>query len=132
MDLFFEIRYGKIHIFCEVKESHKVSELKKIVHGITKDQNLENLQLFKVKDGVHITNDVLDDDISLAEAGYNNSTARAQQPAVIAVAFRDVDGKFVPKFEQVSDPPPLPDIMRSGQADSSSSSGGQKHEEQAI
>lgn len=120
-------------------------------------EKVENLQLYKVKDGVVITGDILDDNMTLAEAGYNSSTARAQQPAVIAVAFREsgkkhfstfncyrhtffistclnlafLDGKFVPKMDPVSDPPPLPDVMRSGQTESAGSSS-QKHEEQAI
>jgi len=134
MDLFFEIRYGKSHIICEAKESNSVGELKKIVHGITKEKE-ENVKLFKVKDGSTVVGEMLDDSMTLADAGYNNSSARAQQPAVVAAAFKNADGKFVPEIVSVSDPPPLPDIMR-GPTDSASSAaaaaGSQKHEEQAI
>ncbi|KAL3228685.1 hypothetical protein MRX96_023815 [Rhipicephalus microplus] len=50
----------------------------------------------------------------LTEYGLNSSTAKAQAPATVGLAFRDPDtGKFEPlEVTPLSSPPELPDVMK--------------------
>ncbi|VDP05787.1 unnamed protein product [Soboliphyme baturini] len=104
-DLFFEVRRGKTHIFCDAKESSKVIELKKIIAGILKT---------KPEDQVLYLNDkILDDDQLLSDCGFTTESARVQQPALVGLVLRKADGTFEDlQVDSLSEPPPLPDIMR--------------------
>jgi len=115
MDLFFEIRRHKTHIFCDAKETTNILELKRIVQGILKVKP-EDQQLWK-------DDKQLQAEQTLADCGFNANTARAQQPAIISLALRDSDGSFEKLVvEPLSEPPPLPDVMRGAQGDATGTS----------
>jgi len=123
MDLFFEIRRHKTHIFCDAKETSNVLELKRIIQGILKVKP-EDQRLYK-------EDKELNTEQSFSECGFNPNTARAQQPAVVSLAIRKQDGSFEDVYvEPLSEPPPLPDVMRGGQGDATGTSQGR--DEQSI
>ncbi|ELU09825.1 hypothetical protein CAPTEDRAFT_154388 [Capitella teleta] len=99
------IRYKKTSIFMDAKETTSVLELKKMVQGITK-RDLEDIRLYK-------DDQPLEDNKTLGDCGFTSSTARAQAPATIGLAFRGNDGEFEPlEIAALSTPPELPDVMR--------------------
>jgi len=56
---------------------------------------------------------VYDDNQTLASYSLTGSEARAHCPAIIGLAVRDQSGRFEKlEIESLSDPPPLPEIMR--------------------
>jgi len=123
MDLFFEIRRHKTHIFCDVKETSNILELKRIIQGILKAKP-EDQRLYK-------DDKVLESEQTLTECGFNVNTARAQQPAIVSLALRKQDGSFEDVYvEPLSEPPPLPDVMRGAQGDATGTSQGR--DEQSI
>lgn len=113
MDVFLMIRRKKTTIFMDAKESSTVMELKKMVQGITK-KTPDDMKLFK--------EDVpLDDNKTLGDYGFTSSTARAQAPATVGLAFRtDGDGEFESlEVAALSTPPELPDVMKPQESSSS-------------
>merc|ERR1712117_693273 len=106
MDVFLMIRRQKTTIFMDAKESTMVLELKKMLQGITK-RNADDMKLFK--------DDVpLEDNKSLGDNGFTSSTARAQAPATVGLAFRpDPESDFEAlEIAALSTPPELPDVMK--------------------
>lgn len=96
----------------DAKESTTVSELKRMVQGITK-RPPEDMKLYK-------DDQALEDNKGLGDCGFTSSTARAQAPATIGLAFRIDEGDFEPlEIAPLSTPPELPDVMKP--QDSSSS-----------
>jgi transcription elongation factor B subunit 2 len=111
MDVFLIVRRKKTNIFLEAKENTKVLELKKIIQGILK-VSPENQKL--MKDEL-----MMDESKLLSDYGLLFHSARAQNPAVIGLAFRDdVTGEFEPlEVCPLSVPPELPDVMKHPQPD---------------
>ncbi|XP_013422017.1 elongin-B [Lingula anatina] len=103
MDVFLMIRRKKTTIFIDAKESTTVGELKKVVEGILKTPP-EDQKLFK-------DDEPLDDNKALGDCGFTSSTARAQAPATIGLAFKEEDGDTV-EITPLSTPPELPDVMK--------------------
>ena len=96
----------------DAKETTLVLELKKMVQGITK-KSPDDMKLFKEEQP-------LDDNKALADYGFTSSTARAQAPATIGLAFRGDDGEFEPlEIAPLSTPPELPDVMKPQESSSS-------------
>ncbi|CAN8004035.1 hypothetical protein HPB47_026285 [Ixodes persulcatus] len=106
MDVFLMVRRKKTTVFLDAKETTSVRELKKMIAGITKVAP-ENQMLYKDEQ-------CMDDNKMLTEYGLNSSTAKAQAPATVGLAFRDPDsGKFENlDVTPLSSPPELPDVMK--------------------
>ncbi|CAI9744454.1 elongation factor B, polypeptide 2 [Octopus vulgaris] len=105
MDVFLMIRRKKCTIFTDVKENTTIYEVKKIVEGILKVPP-ENQRLFRDETA-------LDDNKTLSDCGYTSSSARAQAPATIGLAFKAADGEFEAlELTSLSSPPELPDVMK--------------------
>lgn len=105
MDVFLMVRRKKMSIFLDAKESTTVLELKKMVRGITK-RAVEDMKLYK-------EDQTIDDSRTLGEVGFTSSTARAQTPATVGLAFRHEDGSFEPlDITELSTPPDLPEVMK--------------------
>ncbi|XP_077995273.1 elongin-B-like [Glandiceps talaboti] len=105
MDVFLMVRRKKTTIFTDAKETTTVYELKKIVEGITKkppeDQRLYKEEL------------ILEDTKTLGDCGFTSSTARAQAPATVGLAFKEGDEEFEAlEVTPYSNPPELPDVMK--------------------
>lgn len=108
MDVFLMIRRKKTTIFLDAKENTRVSDLKKMIEGITKKPPSE--QMLYNKEDV-----AMQDDKTLADYGLSSTVAKAQSPAEVGLAFM-VDGSFE-ELEKTpySAPPELPDVMKPGQ-----------------
>jgi len=106
MDVFLMIRRKKTTIFMDAKESTTVSELKKMVQGITK-KSPEDMKLYK-------DDQPLEDNKTLGDYGFTSSTARAQAPATVGLTFRQGDDGDFEELEiaKLSTPPELPDVMK--------------------
>jgi len=99
------VRRKKTTMFIDAKESTTVLELKKMIRGIMK-RAVEDMKLFK--EGT-----VIDDPKTLGDVGFTSSTARAQAPATIGLAFKQDDGAFEPlEITDLSTPPDLPEVMK--------------------
>lgn len=100
------VRRKKTTIFLDAKENTTVQELKKMVEGITKVPP-ENQELYK-------DDQIMDPSKTLGDYGLNSSTAKAQAPAQVGLAYKDSE---TDKFElleitPLSSPPELPDVMK--------------------
>ncbi len=107
------IRRNKTTIFADAKETTTILEVKKIIEGILKKAP-EDQCLYKISKDKHT---VMEDSKQLSEYGYLHTTARAQLPETIGLAYRigtngDKD-EFEPlEITPVSTPPDLPDVMK--------------------
>lgn len=105
MDVFLMICRKKSTMFLDAKEDTPISEVKKMIAGITKIKP-SNQRLFKDRDE-------LKNDRTLAEYGFTASTAKPQQPGTIGLAFRNDDGDWEElEITPLSQPPELPEVMR--------------------
>ncbi|CAG0892256.1 unnamed protein product [Cyprideis torosa] len=105
MEVFLMIRRHKTTIFTDAKENTTVRELKKIVHGILK-VSPEDQRLYKEEQ-------LMDDSKQLSEYGLDHTIAKAQAPATVGLAIKQENGEWEAlKIDPLSDPPPLPDIMK--------------------
>lgn len=103
------IRRKKMTLFTDAKETTNVSELKKIIQGITKVAP-ENQRLFRDER-------VMEDSRCLADYGLISSTARAQSPASLSLVYRTETGDFESvDITPLSSPPELPDVMKGQEA----------------
>lgn len=75
------VRRKKTTIFLDAKENTKVVDLKRMIAGITKTSP-DNQRLFKDEE-------IMDDRKALTDYNLNPTTAKAQSPATIGLAFRD-------------------------------------------
>jgi len=102
------IRRKKTTMFLDAKENTTVSELKKMIEGITK-QPPNQQKLYNHDDTL------MDDDKTLADYGMTSTVAKAQTPSEVGLAFM-VDGSWE-ELEKAaySSPPELPDVMKPGQ-----------------
>jgi elongin-B len=116
MDVFLMIRRAKTTMFLDAKETTTVYEVKQMIEGILK-KSPDDQRLFS-KD----LQTIMDDSKQISEYGYTNSTARAQLPEAIGLAYRTVinpsgdreKDEFEPlDITPVSTPPDLPDVMKS-------------------
>ena len=77
------IRRQKLTLFVDAKESSTVSELKKIIEGITKVP-WNNIRLI-----VDSTKQPMDDDNqTLADCGLSSAVAKAYSPALLYLCYR--------------------------------------------
>ena len=137
------IRRKKTTIFLDAKENTKVSDLKRMIEGITKKPPAEQ-RLYNKEDVVslicllkmsivgnysicfltgivfHSTKmwfdfQLMEDEKTLADYGLSSSLAKAQSPAEVGLSFMN-DGTFE-ELEKTpySSPPELPDVMKPGQ-----------------
>nr|CAG4636681.1 EOG090X0JP1 [Eubosmina coregoni]SVE70192.1 EOG090X0JP1 [Eubosmina coregoni] len=105
MCVYLMIRRKKTTIFTDAKETTNVSELKKIIQGITKVAP-ENQRLLK-------EDRVMEDSRCLADYGLISTTARAQSPASLTLTYRLDNGDFESvDVTPLSSPPELPDVMK--------------------
>ncbi|XP_054719752.1 elongin-B-like [Uloborus diversus] len=106
MDVFIMVRRKKTTIFLDAKENTTVHELKKMVEGITKVPP-ENQLLYK-------DDQVMEGHKTLGEYGLNCSTAKAQAPAQVGLAYKDSETQRFELLEitPLSNPPELPDVMK--------------------
>lgn len=105
MDVFLMIRRKKTTIFTDAKETTTVSELKKIIEGITK-VSPDNQKIYK--DETEMLNHKC-----LGEYALTSAIARAQAPATVGLAYRMDNGEFEPlDITPLSNPPELPDVMK--------------------
>ncbi|GIX86589.1 elongin-B [Caerostris darwini] len=110
MDVFLMVRRKKTTIFLDAKENTTVYELKKMIEGITKVPP-ENQELFREEA-------VMESHKILGEYGLNCTTAKAQAPAQVGLAYRDIDSMGFESLEitPLSNPPELPDVMKPPEA----------------
>lgn len=103
------IRRKKTTIFLDSKETTSVLELKKMVEGITK--------IAPDYQRLYTDDQVMDNNKTLGDYNLNSSTAKAQAPATVGLAYRDPDsGKFEPlEITVLSNPPELPDVMKTAE-----------------
>jgi len=105
MDVFLMIRRKTTSIFTDCKETTPIAEVKKIVQGITK-VGCDGQRLYK-------EDQVMEDGKCLSDYGLNSSTARAQTPATVGLAYRQDDGSWEQlEIAPLSNPPELPDVMK--------------------
>lgn len=106
MDVFLMVRRKKTTIFLDAKENTTVNELKKMVEGITKVPPQDQL-LYK-------DDQVMLPERMLGDYGLNCSTAKAQAPAQVGLAYKNNEtGRFeVLEITPLSSPPELPDVMK--------------------
>lgn len=103
------IRRKKVTIFTDAKDTTTVKDLKRMVQGIVKVPP-RNQQLYK--DGQAMT-----DDKQLAEFGITMSSAKAQSPLLLQLAYRLDNGEFEElDVTPYSSPPDLPEVMRNQEA----------------
>nr|CAG4648406.1 EOG090X0JP1 [Moina brachiata]SVE93389.1 EOG090X0JP1 [Moina brachiata] len=115
MSVYLMIRRKKTTIFTDAKETTNVSELKKIIQGITK-VSPENQRLFR-------EDRIMEDNRCLADYGLISTTARAQCPAALSLTYRMDNGDFEPiDITPLSSPPELPDVMKGQEATHDTSS----------
>ena len=76
------LRREKSTIFLESTEETTVMQLKKVLEGIVKKAP-GDIQLYKIDN-----KDVLLDNKTLGDCGFKAQNAKAQDPAVIGIAFR--------------------------------------------
>ena len=114
MDVFLMVRRLKTTMFMDAKESTTIYEVKRMIEGILKKKP-EDQRLYS-KDNVTI----MEDSKQLSEYGYTHTTARAQLPEAIGLAFRISTGPPSDKDEYeplevtpLSTPPDMPDVMKS-------------------
>nr|CAG4642211.1 EOG090X0JP1 [Eurycercus lamellatus] len=109
MCVYLMIRRKKTTIFTDAKETTNVSELKKIIQGITK-VSPENQRLYK-------DDRIMEDNRCLADYGLISTTARAQSPASLSLTYRIEGSDFEPiDTTPLSSPPELPDVMKGQEA----------------
>jgi len=105
MDVFLMVRRKYCSIFTDCKETTPITELKKIIQGITKIPP-DNQRLYK-------DDQIMEDSKCLADYGLTASTARAQTPATVGLAYRTDDGGWENlEVAPLSNPPELPDVMK--------------------
>ncbi|XP_067123211.1 elongin-B [Centruroides vittatus] len=106
MDVFLMIRRKKSTIFLDAKETTSVYDLKKMVEGITQ-VHPDNQRLYK-------DDQLMEDNKTLGEYGLNSANAKAQDPATVGLAYKDLEtGKFeVLEMTPLSTPPELPEVMK--------------------
>lgn len=105
------IRRQKTTIFIDAKESTTVLDLKKMLQGISKKAP-EDIRLFKDEQP-------LEDNKNLGDCGFTSSTARAQAPATIGMAYKEGDEFEELSIAALSTPPELPDVMKPQESGSS-------------
>jgi len=106
MDVFLIIRYKKITMFLDTKESQPILEVKRMLAGLLKIPPCDQ-QLYR--DG-----EVLDESSLLTDIGISATTARAHQPCTLLLATRNSSSGEFDSSDVVpySIPPELPDVMR--------------------
>ncbi|KFM79434.1 Transcription elongation factor B polypeptide 2, partial [Stegodyphus mimosarum] len=106
MDVFLMVRRKKTTIFLDAKETTTVQELKKMVEGITKVPP-DDQMLYK-------DDQVMEPHKVLGDYGLNCSTAKAQAPAQVGLAYKDNEtlGFELLEITPLSSPPELPDVMK--------------------
>ncbi|XP_046840720.1 elongin-B-like [Xenia sp. Carnegie-2017] len=105
MEIFVMVRRAKLTMFLDCTESTTVSELKKMVEGITK-MSPEDQRLYKDEQP-------LDDTKTLGDYGFTSVTARPQSPAMIGLACKieGTDDWETLNIADLSTPPDPPDVM---------------------
>lgn len=107
MDVFLMIRRKKMTIFLDAKENTKVSDLKKMIEGITKKP--PNEQRLYNKDEVLMENEKY-----LIDYGLSSSEAKAHTPAEVGLSFMS-GGTFEELDKTPYSPlPELPQVMNPG------------------
>merc|ERR1712168_72319 len=105
MEVFLMIKRDKTAIFLDFKEATSVSELKKVLEGIVK-KSPDDIRLIYNKN-------ILEDTKTLADCGLSKAQTKAQTPAELGMAFRNIDGEFEElNIVPVSTPPELPVQMK--------------------
>jgi len=116
MIVYLLVRRQKQNIFLEADEGDSVYEIKLMLEGILKKAPAAQ-RLFYLPGEDSMTEEsaqVMGDDTKLNEYGINSSQAKAQAPAKLGLAIRNEANQFeVLNITAYSNPPPLPDIMKS-------------------
>jgi len=105
MEVFLTIKRDKTAIFLDFKETATVTDLKKVLEGITK----------KAPDDIRLlyNKQPLEEGKTLNESGLTKAHTKAQTPAELAMSFRGMDGEFEEvNIVPVSTPPELPVQMK--------------------
>lgn len=118
MIVYILVRRLKQNIFLEADEGDSVYELKLMLEGILKAKPSDQ-RLYHLASEDRMGDDgtvLMSDEQKLNDYGINSTHAKAQSPAKIGLALRSEQGAS--GFEQLeitsySNPPPLPDIMKS-------------------
>lgn len=118
MIVYLLVRRLKQNVFLEADESDSVSEVKQMLEGILKVKpGDQRLYLLDNEDQIgHGQNgSIMQDDSKLNENGIVSIQAKAQTPARIGLAIRNEQGNGFEALDisSYSNPPPLPDIMKS-------------------
>lgn len=116
MAVFLLVRRKKTSVFISAQESDQVLEVKKMIEGILKKPPSQQ-ELFFLKetdDSSMVENSILlNDSATLLESGITPNTAKAQDPAILGLAFADETGNFEQlDITAYSSPPPLPDVLK--------------------
>ena len=118
MAVFLLVRRKKTSVFLAANESDPVLEVKRMIEGILKKppSQQELFYLRETDDSSMGENSLLlNDTATLAECGITPNTAKAQDPAVLGLAFADESGRFETlDITAYSSPPPLPDVLKAG------------------
>jgi len=108
------IRRKKTTIFLDAKENTKVSDLKRMIEGITKKPPAEQ-RLYNKED----VSQLMDSHYSLFDYGITKENACAQDPAPIGLAYMEAgigtggEGMFEDlEITPYSSPPELPAVMK--------------------
>lgn len=120
MSVFLLVRRKKTSIFLSANESDSILEVKRMVDGILKQPpSLQQLYYLREADDNAMSESSiqLDDSVTLSDSGITANNAKAQDPAVIGLAFADESGNFEPlDITPYSSPPPLPDVLKATSA----------------
>ena len=116
MSVFLLVRRKKTSIFLSANESDSILEVKRMLDGILKKPpSLQDLYYMREADDSAMSDSAirLDDSVTLADSGITANNAKAQDPAVIGLAFADGSGRFEQlDITPYSSPPPLPDVLK--------------------
>lgn len=116
MSVFLLVRRKKTSIFLSAHENDQILEIKRMIDGILKKPpSLQQLFYMREADeNAMIDSSIkLEDSVTLADSGITANNAKAQDPAVIGLAFADESGSFEQlDITPYSSPPPLPDVLK--------------------
>lgn len=130
MAVFLLVRHKKTSVFLSANDQDQVLEVKRMIEGILKKPpSQQELYYLKETDESSMGDNsiLLNDSSTLNESGITPNTAKAQDPAVLGLAFADESGHFEQlDITPYSSPPPLPDVLKPGPSTGGDASDGIK------
>ncbi|CAJ0920953.1 unnamed protein product, partial [Mesorhabditis belari] len=103
-DVSFEIWYKKKHLFYTIKDQKNVAALRRVVADLFKIQDVFQLAWKPVETWIK-----LDDKRKLSSCEFQPEGTKFSPPIQLFLLF---PGQLEPDVEPLSQPPPIPEVMR--------------------